>query len=110
MQFTLATLEDGLGQINPTDEQIKNYIETLPKERTLNILNKLPNNIRKEFCGVSNAKTVSSTTYKEAMPTIGVAGAVGSGVGYYLGGIGGAVVGALIGGISGYYAKQQGIV
>jgi hypothetical protein len=110
MQFTLATLEDGLGQINPTDEQIKNYIETLPKERTLNILNKLPNNIRKEFCGVSNTNTASSTTYKEAMPTIGVAGAVGSGVGYYLGGIGGAVVGALIGGIGGYYAKQEGIV
>ena len=110
MQFTLATLEDGLGQINPTDEQIKNYIETLPKERTLNILNKLPNNIRKEFCGVANGNTTTNTTYKEAMPTIGVAGAVGGSVGYYLGGIGGAVVGALIGGIGGYYAKQQGIV
>lgn len=108
MQFTLATLEDGLGQINPTDDQIKNYIETLPKERTLNILNKLPSHIRKEFCGVSATNTNSA--YKEAMPTIGVAGAIGGGVGYYIGGVGGLVVGALIGGIGGYYAKQQGIV
>lgn len=109
MQFTLATLEDGLGQVNPTDDQIKNYIETLPKDRTLNILNKLPSHIRKEFCGVSGTNT-SSTTYKEAMPTIGITGVIGGGVGYYIGGVGGLVVGALLGGIGGYYAKQQGIV
>lgn len=108
MQFTLATLEDQLGNISPTDDQIKNYLETLPKERTLNILKKLPAHTRKEFCGVSG--TESNGAYKEAMPTIGIAGAVGGGVGYYIGGIGGLVVGALIGGIGGYYAKQQGIV
>ena len=103
MQFTLATLEDGLGQINPTDEQIKNYIETLPKERTMNILNKLPNNIRKEFCGVSNSNTATSTTYKEAVPIIGITGSVGGGIGYYFGGIGGAVVGGLLSGSIAYY-------
>lgn len=108
MQFTLATLEDNAGKLNPSDEQIKNYIETLPKERTLNILNKLPNHIRKEFCG--NANITNTVDMKENLPAIGIGGVVAGGVGYYIGGVGGAVVGSLVGGLAGYYAKEKGMI
>jgi hypothetical protein len=108
MDFTLATLEDGLGNLSPTDDQIKNYIETLPKDRTLNILNKLPNHIRKEYCG--NANIQGGGNIKENLPAIGIGGAVAGSVGYYIGGVGGAVVGGLIGALAGYYAKDKGMV
>lgn len=107
MNFTLATLEDQMGEIMPSDDAVKNYLETLPKDRINSIAQKMPNHIRKEFCGVSN---INDNTLKQELPAIGVGGVVGGSVGYYIGGIGGAIVGGLIGGLSGYYAKQKGIV
>jgi hypothetical protein len=108
MQYTLATLEDNIGALEPSDSQIQSYLETLPKERVLNVLNKLPKNIQKEFCGSSSA--LAGSEMKENMPIVAVGGVVAGTLGYYAGGIGGAVVGALIGGIGGYYAKKQGII
>jgi len=108
MQYTLATLEDNIGALEPSDSQIQSYLETLPKERVLNVLNKLPKNIQKEFCGSSSA--LAGSDMKENMPVVAVGGVVAGSLGYYYGGIGGAVVGALIGGVGGYYAKKQGII
>jgi hypothetical protein len=61
MDFTLATLEDGLGNLSPTDEQIKNYIETLPKDRTLNILNKLPKSVQPKLKAALHEIWMAST-------------------------------------------------
>lgn len=108
MQYTLATLEDNIGAIEPSDSQIQSFLETLPKERTLKILNKLPSGIRKEFCGSTGG--VAGEQMKQNMPVVAIGGVVAGSLGYYYGGIGGAVVGVLIGGLGGYYAKQQGII
>jgi hypothetical protein len=105
MEYTLATLEDTLGSLNPKDQEISNYLQTLPKERIVNIFQSLPPFIREEICKSNNS--FENNVLKENLTEIGATTLIGSGVGYAIGGWGGAIVAGLVGGTAMYYYKSK---
>lgn len=105
MEYTLATLEDTLGSLDPKDQEISNYLQTLPKERVVNVFRSLPPFIQKEICNTQNVS--NNNTLKDNMTEIGATTLIGGGLGYYIGGWGGAVVAGILGGTAMYYYKKN---
>lgn len=106
MEYTLATLEDTLGALDPKDQEISNYLQTLPKERIVNVFKSLPPFIQTEICNVNNQSN-NSNILKDNMTEIGATTLIGGGLGYYVGGWGGAVVAGLLGATAMYYYKKN---
>jgi|694.fasta_scaffold13640_13 hypothetical protein len=107
MEFTLATLEDNLGAIKPTSQEIANFLQTMKKEELVETFNKLPDYQREAICpcvsGAGNNGMFASDTTK-----IAVSGIAGVGIGYAVYGVGGAIIGGLLsGGIAYYLTNKQ---
>jgi hypothetical protein len=106
MEFTLATLEDNLGAIKPTSQEIANFLQTMKKEELVETFNKLPDYQKEAICPcVGDAE--NSTMFSSDTTKIAVSGVAGAGIGYAVYGIGGAIIGGLLSGGIAYYLTNK---
>ena len=106
MEFTLATLEDGMGAIKPSNQEIANFLQSMKKEDVVAVFKQLPEYQQKEICpcvsGMSENSFFANDTTK-----IAVSGVAGAGIGYAVYGMGGAIVGGLLSGGIAYYLMNK---
>jgi hypothetical protein len=106
MEFTLATLEDNLGAIKPSEQDIANFLQSMKTEEVVSVFNKLPEYQKKAIC-TNVSGTADNSMFSGDNTKIAISGVAGAGIGYAVYGMGGAVIGGLLSGGIAYYLMNK---